>query len=174
MSCEKMEELMADALGGEATPADRERLEAHLNDCGRCRREYESSRGLLDQLQALRDVAPVEREWPAWQTIPATDAERIPSRSATRWFRFAASILLAFVAGYGARSLQRSPSGTAETSAPVVRGIDRSTFGARTPQQALADAADGSFGSAWLRARLSAPGRSDFAACLLAMRDSHR
>lgn len=174
MNCEKMEDLMADCLGGEATPADRERLEAHLIDCDRCRREYESSRGLLDQLQALRDVAPVERDWSAWQATPATHANPIPLRSATRWLRFAASVLVAFFAGYAASSLQKNPGQAVETATPEIRGLDRSPFRARAPQQAVADAADGSFGSAWLRARLSAPGRSDFAACLLAMRESHR
>lgn len=109
MKCEDFEMLMADALGDELADGDRTSFEAHLDECDTCRREYESLRQTVDAARVLagprkvrvqRDgerlvIQPAETE-----TTPATNwSTRTASRN-SGLMRFAASILIAFTAGY--------------------------------------------------------------------------
>ena len=53
MNCEDVEMLLADALGDELADADRAAFEAHLAECERCRREYETTRAAVQSMRAL-------------------------------------------------------------------------------------------------------------------------
>ncbi|GGZ03639.1 hypothetical protein [Streptomyces poonensis] len=63
MECEQVKvDLAAEALTGEAEPEGEARL-AHLDGCGRCRREHEEMRGLARLLAAT--TTPYEPDVPA-------------------------------------------------------------------------------------------------------------
>ena len=103
MQCEEIEVLLADALGGELAEDDRQVLEAHLAACERCRSEYESSRSAIEDMRQLPGPPNIDvrREGDRLVIVPATGA---PSRPVRRFMpvmlRYAASILIAFLAGY--------------------------------------------------------------------------
>ena len=59
MNCENFQTLLADALGGELSDADRPNFEAHIASCSQCRREYESMSGALHSLQSLPEPQPL-------------------------------------------------------------------------------------------------------------------
>ena len=51
--CEDFEMLTADALGNELSEADRPAFEAHLAQCEKCRREYETASRTVSMMRAL-------------------------------------------------------------------------------------------------------------------------
>ncbi len=56
MTCDEIEALLADYLGGELGDGDRRRIDEHLSGCDRCREEVDSLRGPLADLAALPEV----------------------------------------------------------------------------------------------------------------------
>ena len=118
MKCEDFEQLLADALGDELAEADRAAFEAHLAECDTCRHEYKSNAAAVQALKGMGGPQEVrvrregERliiEGP--ETLSAVDAaqgtiETVgPSHGRTErrmsaLFRYAASLLIAFVGGY--------------------------------------------------------------------------
>ncbi len=103
MTCEDFEMLMADALGGELSPADRPVFEAHLAECEDCRREYESASKTVSTMRELPgpERLTIRREGDRL-VIDKAPARvlRSPWWSRGGVLRYAASILIAFTAGY--------------------------------------------------------------------------
>lgn len=108
MNCEKFESLLADALGDELSPGDRPVFEEHLASCERCRREYETSHEAVTAMRTLPGPqrVSVRREG---NRLVIVDDERTSGtprgpKPAAWWasgvFRYAASVLIAFTAGY--------------------------------------------------------------------------
>lgn len=104
MNCETFEMLMVDALGDELAASDRPAFEAHLAECERCRSEYEASRravGLMVSLPGPEHMT-VERQGDRLVIQRAGLAPAFASRRfGAALLRYAATILVAFVAGYG-------------------------------------------------------------------------
>lgn len=103
MTCEDFEMLMADALGGELSPTDRPLFEAHLAECEDCRLEYESASKTVSTMRELPGPARVdirrEGDRLVIDKVPA-GVLRSPWWSSGGVLRYAASILIAFTAGY--------------------------------------------------------------------------
>jgi anti-sigma factor RsiW len=174
MSCEDFESLLADALGDELSPEDRPRFEEHLANCPRCRREYESSREAVATLRDLpgpRRVS-VRREGDRLVIEDAVDGDAGRRRSpagragvwpASQWrggiYRYAASILIAFTAGYIAHAAFGAQTAVAPSDHKTVQVLpDPIKVNARQSlQTALA--------STYTRN----PARSDLANALIAM-----
>ena len=190
MNCEDFQMLLADALGGELSDADRPAFEVHIAACPRCRAEYESMSGAVRSLQALPEPHPVSVRRVGDRLIlgvhpdtlgvhPDTplhlrgrgQGEGIPrrtlsesSRGAATWFshgllRYAASVLIAFSAGYGLRA-GLTPRDDA-SGRPVALVVSDSS---------KRNSLEGAIAGAHLRN----PARSDLAKCLIAMYDVRR
>ncbi len=118
MNCEDSETLMADAASGELSDTDRPAFEAHLAECAKCRLELESLQRTVAQMRGLPGASGVGDvpDLRAKTILAATGgledrwSEKLvshqqPGRGLRRpgggVFRFAASVLLAFAAGYG-------------------------------------------------------------------------
>lgn len=109
MNCEDFDMLMADALGDELAEEDRAGFEAHLATCETCRSEYESLRRTVDATRTLAGPRNVRVQHDGERlVIQPIDSDALsvshgPKRTALRsggLLRFAASILIAFTAGY--------------------------------------------------------------------------
>ncbi len=109
MNCKDFDMLMADALGDELAEDDRTPFEAHLATCETCRREYESLKRTVDATRTLAGPRKVRVQHDGERLIiQPIDADALavshgPKRTALRsggLLRFAASILIAFTAGY--------------------------------------------------------------------------
>ena len=166
MNCEDFELLLAEALGDELAPGDRPRFEAHLAKCDKCRLEYETASATVATIRELPG--------PTGVTVRREGARLViqdrPQRASftARWvssgvLRYAASILIAFAAGYGLH---------AGTSAPgTARPEDR------TVQVDHGEADRGSAGNlqrALVSTHVRNPKRSDLAKCLIAMAKTKR
>ena len=161
MNCQDCEMLMAEALGDELTPEDKIRFEGHLAECERCRRDYESARSTISAMRSLpgpQRVA-VHREGDRL-VIDETPARPPHSRhwSSRGIFRYAASVLISFTAGYGvhsarvARELTLPASPFVDTSPGTANASPR-----RSLQQTL------------VSAHTRNPRKSDLATCMAAM-----
>ena len=120
MTCEKIEMLFADALGGELEPGDREILDGHLGSCADCRTEFSA---LTDTAALLRERLTNDRH--VADAIAARDGEvkisnsggdvglgaqngvqQVSVNRSTLWstlLRYAAVIVLSFGFGFAVR-----------------------------------------------------------------------
>lgn len=103
MNCKEIELLLADAVGDELRDADRAAFDTHLAECESCRREYETLRGAMHAMRGVSTPARVSVRREGDRLVisegrPAADTQRM-WRPATV-FRYAASVLIAFLAGY--------------------------------------------------------------------------
>ena len=103
MNCEDCELFMADALGDELDPSRRASFSAHLAQCLKCREEYESAVRAVKTMRELpgpRHVA-VRREGDRLVILRQSATPFRLGRLFTGGvFRYAASVLIAFAAGY--------------------------------------------------------------------------
>ena len=159
MKCEDFQMLLADALGGELSDAERPAFQTHLAQCARCRAEYESMSGAVRSLQALPEPRSVSVRRVGDRLILSE-----PSARRMMWFshsllRSAASVLVAFTAGYALRAALTPSTGVSDRAV-----IEVADAGSRrdTLQVAIAGA------------HLRNPARSDLAKCLSAMYDVRR
>jgi len=147
MKCEEFEMLMADALGDELGAADASAFEKHIAQCKNCRAEYESLKRSLEMFRALPGPTPVKVERLGDRLVISPES-RPPSarlhRLALVTLRYAAAILIAFVAGYSWHSESDTP------------GIES---GARSE----------AIGQRFVDIHAQDPQRSHFAKCLLAV-----
>ena len=164
MSCEDFEMLMADALGDELSEADRPAFEGHLAMCERCRDEYRTALTTVRTLQSLtgadRVSTGVEHE-----VDRAASPIRSGPRGYSRWsftsaLRYAASVLIAFTAGYAVHA--------GFVNEPTVRPPDVEHF-ALNVAAGHAPVEPNTFGAALAGEHLKDPGRSGLAKCMIAM-----
>lgn len=107
MNCEDSQNLMTVGVYGRLTPAERGRLEAHLQECARCAGQYEKVKKLNDLFIEKEDF-PLPDKDKAWSVISAGVFGRRPRRPASYpskrpvfAFSLALSLLaVGFAAGY--------------------------------------------------------------------------
>ena len=158
MNCQDFESLLADAVGGELPAAQRPAFESHAASCHQCRGEFESLRRTLQDARSLTPARHVFVHRVGDQLV-LSEKPVASKRTEYIWWRaplrYAAAILIAFVAGYAAH-------------ASLIHGAARVDSGgspgdaAATLQVALAD----------IHAR--DPGRSDLAKGMIAVFDGGR
>ena len=172
MNCEQFETLLADALGDELSPADCGALEEHAVQCAVCRGEYESTRRALSEFRSLPAAQRVLLGDIGSELIPSADfrfgktsfagRRRTSLRgSAGRSFagilRYAASLLIAFTAGYAVHvgvTLSNGPR------TRVVPPVEVAVDGSPRSQ---------SLQTAFARVHLQQPTRSALAKAMIAM-----
>lgn len=162
--CARFIEQLADTLGNPSPAEPSPELVEHLAACRDCRRVYDDARAGLAALRELPE--------PAELTIHIGDDRvvvplpRSTRRSAPRFAalaRYAAVILLAFSAGFLARSW-------APTTGPA--GDDRSVT--RLVDTRPADSPSDSLRTALMQAHRRNPGTSDLAKLLMAVAPARR
>ncbi len=162
MNCANLELLMADALGDELSPGDRIAFETHLGECQKCRQEYATARRAV---AAMRELPGPVRLVHDSNLARAGKGDRLvlaekqtagsawvqpPARKSAGLFRYAASLLIAFAAGY---ALNERPN-------PLTVGPEPS----RDSQETTSDTLRGALVSVHVRN----PARCDLAKCLIA------
>ena len=160
MNCEDFENLLADALGNELAATERPRFEAHLAECDRCRREYETSLRTIAAMRALPGPRQVHIERQGTRLILQDSAAPAPPRRRLGggMLRYAASVLIAFVSGYALH-----------TGLMIAElGKDDSLI-VRPPQVTSSDPSSESLQNALVAAHQLDPGRSNLAKCMIAM-----
>ena len=175
MNCKDFESLMADALGGELAARDRPAFDAHLKTCERCRSDLESALAALERMRSLPGPDPaVELRSAAERPSPRRPPAPVPN--ATHWqlgglLRYAASVLIAFAAGYVVHPLADSASPSSTPERIVERDPEAEVSGARVPGQGsgLPVTLGRSFEAALAGAHRRSPSSSDLTKCLIAM-----
>ncbi len=171
MNCNEFELLLADALGDELSDADRPAFEQHLSQCENCRREYDAAMGTVHTLQSLTgpQLVSIEREndrliiREASSTLSedSTTASASPSMKPFRFglMRYAASVLIAFTAGYGlhAGMMVTGSGNPTQTADPISHNA------------AIVNTASSDFQSALISVHTKNPARSDLAKGMIAM-----
>jgi len=160
MNCKEFEMMLADALGSELSEEDRPTFEQHLSQCENCRREYETAQQTIAMMQSL--TAPkqitVQRDSDRLviQESPAAFSFRRRS-SMISLLRYAASVLIAFTAGYGLHAgLMITDAGST-----TIKNIDHHSSGTHLSHK--------DFQSALVGIHAQHPARSDLAKCMIAM-----
>jgi anti-sigma factor RsiW len=150
MNCNDFELLLADALGGELTESDRPAFERHMAECASCRADYQSTSATVSRLRALSAAEPASAR-----------VSKVGTAREASWgssvLRYAASIVIAFAAGYGANGLAHRHEQTAVTPPATTIQINGTQL------------ASASFGAALAETYQRRPGRSDLSRCLSAM-----
>ncbi len=121
--CQFVEEHLADYLGDELAPADLAAVRSHVAECPSCRQRIEGLADAQDRLASIAVSAPDDVSAAAMP--PAVRAA--PARSPRRFLTphaLAASILLAFVAGYLVGSPSRTPPPGQGSSTRAPRGAE--------------------------------------------------
>ena len=118
MNCQQLEPHLPDLLGGELSPELGLACAAHLADCSGCRARVEA----LQNVQALlRDAATGAERFPLRAIGGISQSARTaPSSIARPMFvvlRYAAVIVLAFLAGFATRAPGKPVGGATGTSA---------------------------------------------------------
>ncbi len=154
MNCKDFQLLLADALGGELSEADRPGFDGHLRQCPRCRGEFESMSAAVRSLQALPDPQPVSVRRVGGRLILSESSHGSLGSFSRGMLRYAAGLLIAFTAGYALRAgLTPREAGSGGTVVQVAEAGS----GKDTLQGAIAGA------------HLRNPARSNLAKCLIAM-----
>ncbi len=159
MTCDDFQMLLADALGGELSDADRPAFQTHLAQCARCRAEYESMSGAVRSLQALPEPRSVSVRRVGDRLILSESPPRTLAWFSHGLLRYAAGLLIAFTAGYALRAELTPHDATSATGIVQVADV-----GPKRDSLQVAIAG----------AHLRNPGRSDLAKCLTAMYDVRR
>lgn len=159
MKCEDFQMLLADALGGELSDAQRPGFEAHVAECSQCRREYESMRETVCSLLSLPEPQPVRVRRVGGRLILSESSPGAMVAFSHGLLRYAAGLLIAFTTGYALRATLTPRDNAIRDGVVQVAdaGSKRDTL-----QLAIAGA------------HLRNPARSDLAKCLSAMYDTRR
>jgi anti-sigma factor RsiW len=147
MSCRNVVSRLNAYLDGELSGRDRERVEQHLGECGRCREALERLRAVADALAQL-PTPPAVREGFANRVLARVRLRAEPQpvvvqlwRSFSPARRVAAAAVLALGIGLGAlmaRDVARSSPAT--PSAADAAALYRLDFLADAPEGSLVDA----------------------------------
>ncbi|GAF95163.1 unnamed protein product [marine sediment metagenome] len=161
MNCTDFEVLLADALGDELSAADRPVFEAHLAECEKCRREYETA---LRTVTTMRELPGPARATVRREGNRLVIDDRPPHALRMPWwfrrgaFRYAASILMAFAAGYAVHA-----------GLMMTEGGRRVEHIVQTDEGIEAPTSPNSLQRALVHTHVRNPARSDLAKCLIAM-----
>jgi hypothetical protein len=175
MNCERFESLLADALGDELSAPNRPAFEEHLRTCEHCRGEYDSSSSALSAMRSLPAPSIVSVDVGGSDGVPFSRVAWTTKKRVTlRWsaaLRYAATIVIAFAAGYFYRADQKSSATTPGVeptmfSHPSNERVVPDLFGSR---ERFAQSPPRSFEAALAGAHLQNPSRSDLAKCMIAM-----
>lgn len=149
ISCKQFEALLADALGDELQEADRRTFEDHLAACETCRAEYESASATVERVRSLTSIADSGRSSAVIGREP---------RVAHFW-RYAATILISFTAGYGLNAISKAP----EAEHPIESNIIDDYTG--SPRLASASSFEAALAGRYRSGRAD----SDLSRCFAAM-----
>lgn len=157
MACEDFELLMADALAGEISEADRRTLQAHLANCERCREDFESSGAAIAAMRTLPAPQHVSVERQGNSLVIHCDPPLVSIPWGGGLLRYAAGLLIAFSAGYGLNAglLLIDSTESRHPPAPIVVAV------ATTPNA-------GTLEKALVQTHIRRPARSSLAKCLIA------
>jgi len=103
IDCNEFEQLLADAWGGELQDDQRPALEEHAASCASCQTKFAEGMRALAAMRSLESPQHVTARRDGDRLIiqlPGTPQTRVRRRPYTGVFRLAASILIAFTAGY--------------------------------------------------------------------------
>ncbi len=105
MNCERFLDRLAEALGDELSPTMQTEFDTHVASCARCHREYQS---MQDTMSTLRQLPPapevsIRRLDDSLVFGLSTDLRRLARFRPSAMLRYAAVILLAFLAGFATR-----------------------------------------------------------------------
>lgn len=75
-TCNELQPLMSGYLDGELDTSDRQRLEAHLAECGACREEFEKMKSLVSAASTIRFEDPPDEVWDTFLDNVYNRAER--------------------------------------------------------------------------------------------------
>jgi hypothetical protein len=111
MNCEDSKNLMTVSVYGKLTPSEKDRLGAHLRECGGCAGQFEKVRKLSNMF-IEKDDLPLPDKEKSWRVISADVFRKrprwqrpYPSKRPVFAFSLALSILMVgFVGGYLVRS----------------------------------------------------------------------
>lgn len=173
MNCDQFEQMLPDALGSELGDADREAFDAHRAGCPACAREYDGLATTVRSVRRTAEVPPVSARRIGSRLVleqGAHGAAAVAAGHSTPWraaFRYAAAILMAFVAGYAASDRLRGGSPAAPRIADV------------TPSQAPAESGASAGSGATFESALAAVHQQDptapgLAKCVRALLGSAR
>lgn len=178
MKCTDVDELLADAWGHELTGDRLAEFDAHLRECESCRRQFEEGAKALEAMRSLSGP-PAATAWregdrPAFEfRVPSPGAR--PRRQASHLLRLAASVLIAFTAGYGLHAgLMMRDAATAASSEQIPGLIGQEpqqTAGGSHPNDADPIDSDNreTLRTALASAYARRGSRSHLATCLIAM-----
>ncbi len=74
--CDQIEPLLSGYLDGELTQQDRQRVELHIDDCTRCRAEFEQLRTIQSELGSINHPQPTEQQWSMMMSVSAIRTSR--------------------------------------------------------------------------------------------------
>ena len=100
MNRERFDELLADALGGELSPADQADFDAFLKADANARAEYETLRAAMGNMRQLDAPARVSVSRQGDRLVLDRSARSKTPVQSTGRFSLAASVLIAFLGGY--------------------------------------------------------------------------
>lgn len=158
MNCNEYQQLIADAVGGEISPADSAALDKHLSTCTTCQAEFANARSVLRTMRSLSAPPSIAVFRSGEQLIIQPTSAPVSRRlqRANMWLRYAACILFAFIAGYFVAAGR-----TSATTPPIV--VQKPVIPAKK------NTASDSLESAIASVHKQHPNESPLTKCLLAM-----
>ena len=112
MKCEKFEKLVDPYLAGDLSPADRRRLEDHIEHCASCREivaEFQALDAMLDKASEWELPPPAYLKQRIMANLPARQATGLLSWKYLHPIVAAASLVLAVGLGFLARDMMSGP-----------------------------------------------------------------
>lgn len=117
MNCERVQELLADYLGGEASAADRAELEAHIASCTACRAEVVGLSATVGVMRTL-DTVPLEVAAARTHGLRVVRVRPVAVRLVFGALRTAAMIAVGMVLGWYLGIGVPAPADTGRAASP--------------------------------------------------------
>ncbi len=121
MNCERTRDMLADYLGEELAPAERQAFDSHLSACERCRSDVDS---LQAAVCALRQLDPPPTPLAAPQPAPRRPVASIWPGGAFQPLAYAAMLLIGVGIGWIARPAPENPSPGGSTGPDTPAVVD--------------------------------------------------
>ena len=186
MTCEQIELLFADALGGELEPSDRRIFDAHLVSCAGCRAEFAAltdtaallrgyladNRPVSDANVAREDVANISGSGDDVGLGAKNRAQRVSVSRSTLWpalLRYAAVIVLSFGIGFAVRGGLINTQGDEPSIASGAGQTDSVASSDNFKKPPSRKSLEATLEARLLAAHQAAPHASDFTKSLMAI-----